>query len=106
MLDERTAHRAAAEDQVEDAFRETGFMNDLGERVRRGGRQRRGLDDHGVAKRQSRRAFPCRNCNGEIPRRYQSEHTERLAIGFHRDARDASNRRLRRDVAAPRQQNT
>ena len=86
MLDERAAHRAAAEDQVEHALRESRLVDDLRQRVRRGRRQRGGLHDHGVAERQRGRALPRRNRDREIPGRDQSEHAERLAVGFHRDA--------------------
>ncbi len=77
---ERLAHGGAgAGDEVEDAGRQAGVLQALDELERRQRRGRRRLEDDGVAVGERRRDLPGRDGDGEVPRRDDGDHAERLA---------------------------
>ena len=86
MLDEPFADRAArAHDHVEHTRGDARLQREALQLERCQGRQRRGLEDDRVARRERRAELPRRDRDGEVPRHDEPDHAERLAEG-HVDA--------------------
>ena len=75
-----------AVDDVENAWRQTGFDEEFGEAKGYGGIALRGFEDEGVAAGNGRCAFPQRYHGRKIERRDAGNHAERLAHGIDVDA--------------------
>ncbi len=80
--DDGAADVAVADDHVDHALGQARLMQDGDQGLGRGRGRAGGLDDHGVAEGDGRGDLPGRDGDGEVPRRDQAEHADRLAIGL------------------------
>ncbi|MNE17071.1 hypothetical protein D3C80_1100400 [compost metagenome] len=87
VVDDRLPHPAAADDHVQHAPGQAGFVEDGDQGLGRGRRMAGRLDHHRIAEGQGRRRLPGRDGDGKVPRRDQAEHADRLAISLNLDAR-------------------
>src|SRR5439155_25563161 len=84
IVDERFANdAAAAHHEIEYAGWHTGVSDKLGECPRRSRHELRRLEHHAVAISKRRRDFPCRDGDGKIPRRDETDNAEWLAGNLH-----------------------
>ncbi|MNV43371.1 hypothetical protein D3C71_1350820 [compost metagenome] len=67
--------------QVQHARRQAGLVRHLGQQRGGGGRDFRGLHDHGIAESQRRRDLPCQQQQRQVPGRNHTHHAQRLAVG-------------------------
>ena len=87
MVDRRLAnHPARAHHEVEDASRNAGSENDLGQRSGAAQHQLCRFEDNAVAKGQRRCNLPGWNRDREIPGCDQTDHTDGFAGNFHTGA--------------------
>jgi hypothetical protein len=75
-------HGSAPHHEIEDPLGQSRSRDDLGERMGRSRNQVGRLEQDGVAIAERRCNFPCRNGNGEIPRRDDADHTDRFTGDF------------------------
>ncbi|MNU75126.1 hypothetical protein D3C71_646470 [compost metagenome] len=87
MGDDGAADVAVADDHVDHALGQARLMQDGDQGLGRGGRRPGGLEHHRIAEGDGRGDLPRRNGDGEVPRRDQAEHPDRLPIGLDLDAR-------------------
>ncbi len=86
VVEDRIHRDLVAIDDVEDARRQTGLKEDLGDPHRHGGIALGGLEDEGVSTGDGGRAFPQRDHGREIERRDAGNDPKGLAQGVDVDA--------------------
>ena len=86
-VSDRTELAPATHDQVEHAVRQPGATQDVDELPRAARHELRRLEDHGVAVGEGRGDLPGGDRDGEVPRRDDADHAERLAGHRHLESR-------------------